>query len=229
MKNHMNSPILQLKNVTLLCLTVFALSCPALLPNAQAVSPTPDGGYAGGNTAEGQNALLSLTTGLYNTGVGLFSLLSLTDGQFCTGIGAGTLLAKQWTEIQPLEQQRFSATPSASATSPTERSPCLATGRPATTRRSVTTRSLITTRPWPALVTLIPRLATGVLQNNIDGDSNTAVGAFALFSENATGGFPNGVSNNAIGRQPLTSDTTGSFNEAMGVNACWITLPAMET
>ena len=32
-------------------------------PKAKAVSPLPDGGYPGGNTAEGQNALLSLTTG----------------------------------------------------------------------------------------------------------------------------------------------------------------------
>ena len=68
------------------------LACFAVSPNVQAVVPAPDGGYAGGNTAEGQNALLSLTTGTYNTAVGLYSLLSLTDGSFCTGIGAGTLL-----------------------------------------------------------------------------------------------------------------------------------------
>lgn len=41
-----------------------------LLPGAQAVSPAPDGGYPGGNTAEGQNALFSLTSGTYNTAVG---------------------------------------------------------------------------------------------------------------------------------------------------------------
>jgi hypothetical protein len=55
--------------------------------------------------------------------------------------------------------------------------------------------------------------------NNVDGDSNTAVGSGALFSENALGGFPNGVSNNAVGRQALFSLTTGSFNEAFGVNS----------
>src|SRR4029453_1256352 len=69
------------------------IACFALLPIAQAVVPAPDGGYPGGNTAEGQNALLSLSTGEYNTGVGAFSFLSLTDGQFCTGVGAGTLLS----------------------------------------------------------------------------------------------------------------------------------------
>ena len=61
-------------------------------PNMQAVSPPPDGGYPGGNTAEGQNALLSLTSGTYNTAVGLFSLRTLTDGRFNTAVGAGALL-----------------------------------------------------------------------------------------------------------------------------------------
>src|SRR5713101_8619225 len=78
--------------------TVILFTCIALLPGAQAVSPPPDGGYAGGNTAEGQNALLSLSTGTYNTAVGLFSLLSNTKGNFNTGIGAGTLLASTGDE-----------------------------------------------------------------------------------------------------------------------------------
>src|SRR5881227_2625280 len=64
----------------------------APLPMVQAVDPTPDGAYPGGNTAEGQNALLSLTTGTYNTAVGLFSLRTNTEGNFNTAIGAGTLL-----------------------------------------------------------------------------------------------------------------------------------------
>ena len=66
--------------------------CLALFQTSQAVSPPPDGGYPGGNTAEGQAALLRLTTGTYNTAIGIYSLLSLTDGSFCTGVGAGTLL-----------------------------------------------------------------------------------------------------------------------------------------
>src|SRR6266700_1919434 len=72
-----------------------ALACFAFSQTARAVlpPPAPDGGYPGGNTAEGTNALLSLTTGLYNTGIGIFSLLSITDGSFCTGVGAGALLA----------------------------------------------------------------------------------------------------------------------------------------
>jgi len=72
---------------------LFALGSIALLPGAQAVSPPPDGGYPGGNTAEGQNALTSLTSGTFNTAVGLFSLTSNTEGNFNTAIGAGALLA----------------------------------------------------------------------------------------------------------------------------------------
>src|SRR6266478_6560183 len=74
-------------------LIIFALVCFALVQNTQAVSPPPDGGYPGGNTAEGSSALLSRTTGMYNTAVGIYSVLSLTDGNFCTGVGAGTLLS----------------------------------------------------------------------------------------------------------------------------------------
>ena len=69
----------------------FALMCIATLPGAQAVSPAPDGGYPNGNTAEGQDALLHLTTGTFNTAIGLNSLESLTAGKFNTGVGAKTL------------------------------------------------------------------------------------------------------------------------------------------
>jgi hypothetical protein len=65
----------------------------ALSSTAHAVSPPPDGGYAGGNTAEGQNALFSLTTGGYNTAVGFNSLKGDTAGELNTGVGAGTLFA----------------------------------------------------------------------------------------------------------------------------------------
>lgn len=72
--------------LALACISVF-------LPKAQAVSPSPDGGYPGGNTAEGQAALLSLISGGYNTAIGFLSLRNDTAGAFNTAIGAGTLLA----------------------------------------------------------------------------------------------------------------------------------------
>ncbi len=69
---------------------LLALGFLALSPMAQAVVPAPDGAYPGGNTAEGQSALLSHTTGLYNTAVGIYSLLSLTDSNI-------------WPDSEPLD------------------------------------------------------------------------------------------------------------------------------
>ena len=79
------------KRSAVLCLSLL-ISCLGLLPKAQAVSPPPDGGYPGANTAEGDAALLSLTpAGTFNTAVGFFALLSNTSGGFNTALGAGTL------------------------------------------------------------------------------------------------------------------------------------------
>jgi hypothetical protein len=49
-------------------ITMFG-ACIVFFQTAQAVIPPPDGGYPGGNTAEGQAALLSLTSGGFNTAV----------------------------------------------------------------------------------------------------------------------------------------------------------------
>ena len=78
---------------TIFTTILLALGSFALSPIAQAVVPAPDGGYPGGNTAEGQNALLSLTSGTFNTAAGWFSLKSDTTGQFNTALGAVTLFA----------------------------------------------------------------------------------------------------------------------------------------
>src|SRR6266513_4940971 len=66
--------------------------CVALLPEAQAISPAPDGCYPNFTTAEGCNALKFLTSGAGNTGVGWYSLNVDTTGNFNTGVGAGTLV-----------------------------------------------------------------------------------------------------------------------------------------
>jgi hypothetical protein len=75
--------------------------------SSQAVSPPPDGDYPGGNTAEGQNVLLSLTAGAYNTAVGWFSLQSNLTGNFNTAIGAGTLSPTPQTRIRQLAPGGF--------------------------------------------------------------------------------------------------------------------------
>jgi Chaperone of endosialidase len=87
----MNS-LIHLKMASLSLLVMFGLGF-SFAPSAQAVVPPPDGGYPGGNTAEGQNALFSLTTGGFNTAVGWLSLRSNTDGNFNTAVGAATLVA----------------------------------------------------------------------------------------------------------------------------------------
>ncbi len=58
---------------------------------ARAVSPPPDGGYPGANTAEGDNALFSLTTGGGNTAIGVDALFSNTTGGSNTATGSGAL------------------------------------------------------------------------------------------------------------------------------------------
>ena len=71
---------------------VIGIVCVGLLANAEAVNPPPDGGYPEANTAEGQDALFGLTTGVANTAVGWLSLNVLDTGKFNTAIGAATLI-----------------------------------------------------------------------------------------------------------------------------------------
>ena len=86
----MKSSIQCKKRIPLISI-IIGLACFGLLPKTLAVVPPPDGGYPGGNTAEGQNAFLNLTSGGFNAAVGCLSLRNLTTGNFNTGIGAGTL------------------------------------------------------------------------------------------------------------------------------------------
>src|SRR6476661_1604455 len=64
-----------------------------LSARVQAVSPAPDGGYAGGNTAEGTNALFSLTSGVWNTAIGHQSLYHVSTGRQNTATGYQTLFS----------------------------------------------------------------------------------------------------------------------------------------
>jgi hypothetical protein len=69
-----------------------ALAWFALLP-ARAVSPAPDGGYPNQNTAEGTDALFSLTSGFNNTAMGFQALFRNTGGSANTAIGAFALIS----------------------------------------------------------------------------------------------------------------------------------------
>ena len=63
----------------------------ALAPAARAVEPPPDGGYANQTTAEGTDALASLTSGIDNTALGFDALHVVTMGNDNTATGAWTL------------------------------------------------------------------------------------------------------------------------------------------
>ena len=87
------NPWIQLQKATPRFLITLLIVCLGSSQKSGAVTPAPDGGYPGGNTAEGQNALFGLTTGGFNTAVGFFSLRSNSTNSFNTAIGAGALLA----------------------------------------------------------------------------------------------------------------------------------------
>jgi hypothetical protein len=74
-------------------LTALVLCCFGLWPAPKVfgVSPPPDGGYPRNNTAEGDSALFSLTTGADNTANGLAALYSDTTGGDNTANGDSAL------------------------------------------------------------------------------------------------------------------------------------------
>ncbi len=175
-----------------------------LLPKAQAVSPAPDGGYPGGNTAEGQSALFSRTTGGFNTAVGLLSLRSLTTGSFNTGVGAGTLLANT--------ADNNTATGAGALLSNTTGSQDTATG--AFALFSNTTGGANNAFGDSALFsnTTGGLNGYGALYSNTTSDGNTATGALALYSNS-------GIQNTANGYGALASNSTGGENTADGYAA----------
>lgn len=95
------NPVIQLKQTSPVFFVTLLLACVGLLHVAQAVVPPPDGGYPGGNTAEGQRALFSLTTGSFNTAVGFLSLTSNIEGQFNTGLGPERSFSTPDSKIPP--------------------------------------------------------------------------------------------------------------------------------
>jgi hypothetical protein len=178
------------KRTTALSLVILALGFLALPQRTQAISPPPDGGYPGGNTAEGQNALGGFPIGSYNTAIGFSSLLSLTDASFNTGVGAGTLLANIAAEN--------TATGAAALLSNTTGGDNTANG--AFALFSNITGTFNTATGFQAL-------------ENSTGDRNTANGADALLSNTS------GIQNTADGNNALRNSVSGNTNVALGAEA----------
>jgi trimeric autotransporter adhesin len=174
---------------------IFALLCLALLSTAQAVIPPPDGGYPGFNTAEGDKALFSLTTGTGNTAVGWFSLFSNTDGSFNTGVGAGTLLFNVGNQSvgEGISNTGIGTT-------------ALLFNTSGSNNTAVGTTALLNNTSGNSNAAV----GADALQMNTTGTFNNAFGAFALFF-NQTGG-----QNNAFGAEALQNNVGGIGNTAMG-------------
>jgi hypothetical protein len=214
--------------------------CFALWPQAQAVVPPPDGGYANFTTAEGQKALFNLTTGSANTAVGWYSLFSDTSGSFNTGVGAGTLVLNTGDENTAVGTASLlfntasgnTALGSRALLNNTDGVSNTAAGQLALfsntqggSNTAVGTASLgantlgdrNTAIGFVALGENIngtdnAALGYGALDNNIGGTSNTATGAFALQDNTA------GNNNTAVGSFSLLHNTGGN-NVALGYGA----------
>lgn len=180
-----------IKTATLSFFSLLVYSFLALIPTTQAVSPPPDGAYPGGNTAEGDSALSSLTTGAYNTAIGFFSLLSVTSNGRNTALGAGTLLLNTANDNT-------------------------ATGAGALLNNS-TGQSNTASGSLALFASTIGNSNTAngefALFANNTGNANTAIGAGAL-SGNTAGG-----SNTALGFNALAGNNTGNGNTALGAGA----------
>jgi hypothetical protein len=242
-------PLIKFKAITLLLISL-VLSCFVLLPSAQAqavrpdVSSAPDGFYKGFNTAEGFNALLSLSTGQLNTAVGFATLKADTTGSFNTAVGAQALLHNKGNSnvavgvnalVKNTTGEANTAVGQGALASNTIGSDNTAhgfaalagnidgTGNTAMGILSLTSNTsgvFNTANGYAALeynTTGSANTASGLaaLGVNATGDNNTASGADALFS-NTTGG-----NNTATGVQALISSETGNNNTAYGVQALY--------
>ena len=76
-----------MKTNALSLILISLITCFASLRPAEAVDPPPDGDYPRGNTAEGLNALFSLTNGTHNTALGTNALRSNRGGDNNTATG----------------------------------------------------------------------------------------------------------------------------------------------
>jgi hypothetical protein len=203
-----------------------ALGCFALSPAARAVLPAPDGGYPGENTAEGDDALFSLTTGIDNTAIGFNALFSNTEGSFNTAVGDQALISNTtgfYNTANGASALSHNTTGNENTAigfnvlaSNTEGSASTAFGAYALS--SNTTGNQNTATGYDALLSNTIGNQNTVngfvtMYSNTTGSASTAFGAYALYN-NTTGG-----NNTAIGLQALLSNTSGDSNIALGVGA----------
>jgi hypothetical protein len=188
----MNSRI-QFTTTTRSLLIALMLLCPAAAgPQAQAVSPAPDGGYPANNTAEGASALFSLTSGISNTALGYQALYQNTTGNYNAAEGFRAL------------------------SSNTSGAQNTATGYSALS--SNITGSYNTANGVNALYANTigsNNTASGLraLFGNGTGSENTAVGVSALQINDT------GSQNTAVGVKTLFANRGGSNNIALGYQA----------
>ena len=185
------NPLIGLKRTAPPFLITLTLLCLGLLPQAQAVSPPPDGGYPGANTAEGDNATLNLTSGIDNTAVGASALRDNSTGGYNVGIGTLALASNTTGDFN------------------------MAIGTQALTNNTANYNSAIGFRVLFMNTTgnHLTGIGAAALRDNTTGSYNTAIGADALH-DNTTGG-----ANTATGAGALYNNTTGTFNTANGGNA----------
>ena len=76
---------------------LIGIVCIGLLPGVQAISPPPEGGYPGYNTAEGTNALFNLISTVAS-GIPPLVVMRffMSDWQCNTALGTNALLQKIW-------------------------------------------------------------------------------------------------------------------------------------
>jgi len=166
------------------------LSALAFLPGAQAVNPAPDGCYPNFTTAEGCNALKSLTTGAANTGVGWYSLFSNTTGNGNTGVGAGALALNN--------VDNNTAVGAVALFLNTTGSENTAVGANALVHNDSGSDN--------------NAVGTNALFGNVEGTFNNAHGRNALVANTAS-------ENNAFGDLAMENNTSGSSNTAIGDDA----------
>ena len=217
------NPLIQLTKSVPLFVIAPLLACLALLPRAQAVVPAPDGGYPGFNTAEGQNALFSLTSGVWNTALGFQALNHDTAGAENTATGARALFSNT-TGFRNTANGAFALYANTAGINNSafgwgalaHNALAVQFGIAGNANTAVGSRAL----EFNTFGSQNTAVGVQALFDNGGGDGNTAVGYQALqFSE--VEGFGS-VDNTAIGYQALQNNAAfvpGTGNTAVGSRA----------